>query len=83
MRALWNRRHAIIAALAVVCIVGSLLWPLVVASPGMAPNLLLWIALAAGGGPLVIELAVKLFRREFGSDLLAGISIVTAVLLQE
>lgn len=40
-------------------------------------------ALVFGGGPLVLDLTVKLFRRQFGSDLLAGISIVTAVLLQE
>jgi heavy metal translocating P-type ATPase len=39
--------------------------------------------LAAGGIPLVWELLRKLFRREFGSDLLAGISIVTSVLLGE
>lgn len=43
----------------------------------------LWIALALGGGPLVVELAVKALHREFGSDLLAGLSIVTAVILGE
>src|SRR4029077_15115522 len=36
-----------------------------------------------GGVPLVFELARHLLRREFGSDLLAGISIVTSVLLNE
>ncbi len=40
-------------------------------------------ALVFGGGPLVFDLLAKLFRRQFGSDLLAGISIVTAVLLHE
>jgi len=43
----------------------------------------LYIVLLAGGVPLVVSLAVKLIRREFGSDLLAGISIVAAVLLDE
>src|SRR5262245_63518191 len=33
--------------------------------------------------PIVLELLVKLLHREFGSDLLAGISIVTSVLLGE
>ncbi len=33
--------------------------------------------------PLVLSLALKLLRREFGSDLLAGISIVASVLLGE
>jgi heavy metal translocating P-type ATPase len=36
-----------------------------------------------GGVPLVATLLRQLFRREFGSDLLAGISIVTATLLGE
>jgi len=40
-------------------------------------------ALLFGGAPLVFDLLIRLFRREFGSDLLAGISIVTAVLLGE
>jgi heavy metal translocating P-type ATPase len=43
----------------------------------------LFLALALGGVPLVAELAVKLFHAEFGSDLLAGVSIVTAALLGE
>ncbi len=40
-------------------------------------------ALLFGGVPLIFELLVKVVRREFGSDLLAGISIVTSVLLGE
>jgi len=43
----------------------------------------LYVTLVAGGGPLLVSLAGKLARREFGSDLLAGISIVAAVILQE
>jgi len=52
------------------------------ASPG-AQLVPLYAVLVAGGVPLVLDLLVKLFRREFGSDLLAGISIVTSVLLDE
>jgi len=52
------------------------------ASPG-AKALPLYVVLIGGGVPLVLSLALKLVRREFGSDLLAGISIVAAVLLQE
>jgi heavy metal translocating P-type ATPase len=37
--------------------------------------------LVFGGIPLVIDLLIKLLRLEFGSDLLAGISIVTSILL--
>jgi heavy metal translocating P-type ATPase len=43
----------------------------------------LFVVLSAGGVPLVFSLALKLVRREFGSDLLAGISIVASVLLGE
>ena len=38
---------------------------------------------AFGGVPLLGELVRQLWRREFGSDTLAGISIVTAVLLEQ
>ena len=41
------------------------------------------VALAGGGLPLVIELLWKLLHREFGSDLLAGMSIVTSIVLSE
>jgi heavy metal translocating P-type ATPase len=46
------------------------------------PVIPLWVALACGA-PLVVGLAVNLSRREFSSDLLAGISIITSVLLGE
>jgi heavy metal translocating P-type ATPase len=52
-------------------------------SGGKTQNIPLFITLALGGAPLVYDLARKLWRREFGSDLLAGISIVTAALLGE
>ncbi len=43
----------------------------------------LLIVLALGGIPLVYQLCIKVIQGEFGADLLAGISIVTAVLLNE
>ncbi len=43
----------------------------------------LWVVLGLGGTPLVWGLLRKALRREFGSDLLAGISILTSVVLQE
>lgn len=46
-------------------------------------NVPLYVALVVGGIPLVGDLSRKAWRREFGSDLLAGIAIVTAVLLGE
>ena len=41
------------------------------------------VALALGGVPLVAGLARNVLRREFSSDLLAGISIVTSIVLGE
>ena len=43
----------------------------------------LYVALVLGGTPLVYELFMKMLHREFGSDLLAGISIVTGIILGE
>jgi len=69
-----SRREVAIAVLAVVAIVVHLtLWP-------VRP---LQVALALGGLPLIVGLGRELLRRNFSSDLLAGISIVTSVLLDE
>jgi heavy metal translocating P-type ATPase len=43
----------------------------------------LYITLAVGGGILVFDLLCKLVSFNFGSDLLAGMSIITAILLEE
>jgi heavy metal translocating P-type ATPase len=48
-----------------------------------AAELPLVAAVVFGGIPLVLELLLKLIKFEFGSDLLAGMSIVTAALLHE
>jgi cation transport ATPase len=46
-------------------------------------HLPLLAALVLGGLPLLYDLLRKLLKREFGSDLLGGISIITSVLLGE
>lgn len=43
----------------------------------------LYITLAIGGGILVFDLSYKLVTFNFGSDLLAGMSIVTSIILEE
>ena len=50
-------------------------------APERTALLPLFAALLVGGLPLVFELAKKLIKQEFGSDLLAGVSILAAVLL--
>jgi heavy metal translocating P-type ATPase len=54
-----------------------------VAGAAAYANYPLILALVAGGTPLVLELSRKLLHREFGSDLLAGVSIITAAALHE
>ena len=51
--------------------------------PPLTYNTPLFAALAIGGVPMVWELLKKLAKRQFGSDLLAGVSIITAILLSE
>jgi heavy metal translocating P-type ATPase len=78
-----QRREMLIAALAIVGMVAHLLSRFLWKFPEPVRNWPLWVALVLGGAPLVWELLMKLFRRQFGSDLLAGISIVTSVILGE
>jgi heavy metal translocating P-type ATPase len=78
-----TERATIIAALAVAGIGAHLALRWGTETPTAARDLPLYVVLAAGGVPLVLSLALKLVRRQFGSDLLAGISIVAAVLLEE
>ncbi|MGH9562404.1 MAG: HAD-IC family P-type ATPase, partial [Terracidiphilus sp.] len=72
-----------IAVLALVAIAVHLFLRFVVRAPALARNLPLFIVLAIGGVPLLIQLLRKIWAREFGSDHLAGISIITSILLGE
>lgn len=78
-----SRKQLAIALLAVAAIVTHLVLRFVGNTTADVHRIPLLVALGLGGVPLVWELLVKLFRREFGSDLLAGISIVTSVILGE
>lgn len=83
LRAMWDKREILIAILAIATIGAHLIMRFGMDSDPDAARVPLLICLFVGGTPLVFELAMKAFRREFGSDLLAGISIVTSVLLDE
>jgi heavy metal translocating P-type ATPase len=83
-----GRRQTVIAAVAVAAIGVHLVLHLTVDSmiedlDLPIDQLPLIVALVLGGVPLVLELLFKLLRREFGSDLLAGISIITSAMLGE
>jgi heavy metal translocating P-type ATPase len=73
----------LIALLALAAILVHLVLRYVSHAPRIAWQAPLVLALLAGGLPLVVRLMRKLFEREFGSDHLAGISIVTSVILGE
>ena len=75
-----NKRDLVIA---VIAILGIILHLLLRYTGSEDLNYPLFFTIIFGGIPLVLELIQKLFKRQFGSDLLAGISIVTAVLLEE
>lgn len=72
-----------IAAVAFAAIFVHLLLRFAFRAPVPLSQIPLLVALAIGGVPLLIQLLRKLAAREFGSDLLAGISIVVSVILGE
>ena len=77
-----------IAILAIAAIVTHLVLRYVAHVSGTVAGFATWdvpllVALVLGGIPLVLELLRLAWNREFGSDLLAGISIVTSVILGE
>lgn len=77
-----KRRHALIAVLTLTGIAAHLILRTISRGNDL-PLWPLWLVLLLGGVPLTVELAAKAWRREFGSDLLAGVSIVTATALGE
>jgi heavy metal translocating P-type ATPase len=83
MTNIWSRRTSLIASLAIAAILLHLILRFGLRTDPDRAEIPLLATLALGGTPLVCELLRKLLRGEFGSDLLAGISIVTSVLLGE
>src|SRR5437899_10868639 len=76
-------RETYIAILALLGISVHLIARYLVGAPPLVSLTPLYITLVIGGIPLLIELARRLLVREFGADLLAGISVVVSVLLRE
>lgn len=81
--AIWRRRTEMIAGFAITAILVHLGLRFGWGQSQAISAVPLLMTLIIGGGPLVAELARKLVQRNFGSDLLAGISIVTSVVLGE
>ncbi len=78
-----SHKQTAIASLAILAVVAHLALRYAAHSESRIYDAPLLVALVLGGAPLVWDLLIKLFRREFGSDLLAGISIVTSLFLGE
>jgi len=71
---------ALVAAVGIALHLSLRLWSV---QPALLRDFPLYIALAAGGVPLVAQLARKLWSGDLGSDFLAGVSIVTGILLRQ
>jgi heavy metal translocating P-type ATPase len=81
MTAVWRRKTSLITVISLAGIAAHLLLRFGRHADAVVQQIPLWVILGIGGIPLLYDLLKKLLRREFGSDLLAGISIVSAVLL--
>ena len=77
------RKTTVIAALAIAAMLLHLVLRFGAHTTEDIYRIPLLATLALGGLPLLYDLLRKVLRREFGSDLLGGISIVTSVLLGE
>lgn len=69
---MWNQKNPIIATVALIAIALHF---------ALRSDLSFYFAFAIGGIPLVLELFRKALKLDFGADFLAGISIVTSLLL--
>lgn len=72
-----------IASIAILGIFLHLLFRFIFVTSEFVQLLPLYAVLLIGGLPLVYDLLLNVIHLEFSSDLLAGISIVTAILLQQ
>lgn len=77
---MWTRYIAVISLIAVPL---HLLFQYLLHYRDSISSAPLWIAVIAGGLPLLYELLIQIWRRQFGADFLAGLSLVTAVLMNE
>lgn len=80
---IWQHKSAIIAVLSILAIVSYLVLRFGFQTNSEIYQTPLLSALILGGLPILLDLISKLLKREFGSDLLGGISIITSILLGE
>ncbi len=83
LSSLWRRKSTVIAAFSVATISLHLVLRFGFHTTPRIYQIPLLSTLVIGGLPLLYDLLRKLLKREFGSDLLGGISIITSILLGE
>jgi len=82
-RARWTNQNALVAILAMAGICTHLILRYLSGLASSFANLPLLVVLLLGGAPMVIRLVWRGLHGQFGSDHLAGISIIASVLLDE
>lgn len=80
VRLMWNRISVGVSFLAIILYLS--LHYVFHATSGIS-TFPLWLAVIVGGVPLLYDLARQVLKRQFGSDFLAGFSIVAATLMGE
>lgn len=78
LKAVWDR---IAVGISLTAIALYLLLRFGFHSSGLVVSLPLWIAIVICGLPLIYDLLVEMWHRRFGADFLAGLSILTAVVV--
>src|SRR5476651_2223151 len=80
---LWHRKTTVIAVFSILAILLHLVLRFGFHTTAGTYQIPLLATLTLGGLPLLYDLLRKLLKRDFGSDLLGGISIITSILLGE
>ena len=80
---LWRHRTTVIAALSLAAILLHAVLRFALHTAPATFRFPLLATLVLGGSPLLYDLLRKLWKRDFGSDLLGGISVITSVALGE
>lgn len=74
------RWQVILVGISLIAIIASLLFKLTSIA---SPNIPLLVAIIIGGIPSVIQIILKLLKRDLGADSLAAIALITAVILNQ
>ena len=82
-RRLFSSLESVIALISTLAILLYLVLRYLTATPRNVSGIPLFVTLALGGVPILIDLIRKLARGELGTDVLAGVAIITSVILGE